>query len=268
LEPIKSLALYQNGVYMENATPAQRLQQLAQAMRPVQTRFPLIRIGSAHDGGYLVPDDLGGISACFSPGVEMNSSFELDLLQKTGIGSHLADYSVDGPPANFQPKSFIKKFLGPNNNPIHITLETWVKSQAEYQLEHDFLLQMDIEGGEYLTLLATPQEVLRRFRIIVLEIHYIECWAHPLFLNTVEAMFEKILADFYVVHNHPNNHGALLNLNGFMAPQFFEITLLRRDRSPALGYCREFPHPLDNACYQRREELVLPAQWYGAPPPV
>jgi hypothetical protein len=50
-------------------------------------------------------------------------------------------------------------------------LETWVKSQAEYQLEHDFLLQMDIEGGEYLTLLATPQEVLRRFRIIVLEIH-------------------------------------------------------------------------------------------------
>jgi hypothetical protein len=98
---------------------------------PVQTRFPLIRIGSAHDGGYLVPADLSDISACFSPGVEVNSSFELDLLQKTGIGSHLADYSVDGPPANFQPKFFIKKFLGPNNNPIHTTLETWVKSQAE-----------------------------------------------------------------------------------------------------------------------------------------
>ena len=82
MEPIKSLALYQNGVYVENATPVQRLQQLAHAMRPVQTRFPLIRIGSAHDGGYLIPNDLGGISACFSPGVEVNSSFELDLLQK------------------------------------------------------------------------------------------------------------------------------------------------------------------------------------------
>ena len=65
MEPIKSLALYQNGVYVENATPAQRLEQLAQALRPVQTRYPLIRIGSTHDGGYLVPDDLGGISACF-----------------------------------------------------------------------------------------------------------------------------------------------------------------------------------------------------------
>jgi len=175
LEPIKSLALYQNGVYVENTTPAQRLQQLAHALRPVQTRFPLIRIGSAHDGGYLVPHDLSDISACFSPGVEVNSSFELELLQKTGIGSHLADYSVDGPPANFKPKSFIKKFLGPNNNPNHTTLEAWVKSQLEYQWEQDFLLQMDIEGGEYLTLLATPQEVLQRFRIIVLEIHYVEC---------------------------------------------------------------------------------------------
>lgn len=263
MEPIKYLNLYQNGVYVENATPARRLQQLAHAMRPVTTRSPLIRIGSQHDGGYLVPDDLNGISVCFSPGVEVNSSFELDLLQKTGIGSHLADYSVDGPPANFKPKSFIKKFLGPNNNQVHTTLEAWVKSQVEYQLEQDFLLQMDIEGGEYLTLLATPQELLRRFRIIILEIHYVECWAHPLFFNTVEAMFEKVLEDFYVVHNHPNNHGALLNLNGFTVPQFFEVTLLRKDRSPALNYCLDFPHPLDSACYKSRGELVLPPQWYG-----
>ena len=267
MEPIKSLALYQNGVYVENATPAQRLQQLANALRPVQTLFPLIRIGSAHDGGYLVPDDLRDISACFSPGVEVNSSFELDLLQRAGIGSHLADYSVDGPPANFQPKSFTKKFLGPHDNPTHTTLQAWVAGQPEYRMDQDFLLQMDIEGGEYLTLVATPQSLLRRFRIIVLEIHDVECWAHPLFFNTVEAMFEKLLADFHVVHNHPNNHGALLDLNGFTAPQFFELTLLRKDRSPALDYCRHFPHPLDSACYTAREELVLPAPWYAAQRP-
>ena len=266
MEPTKSLALYQNGVYVENATPAQRLLQLARTLWPVKTNFPLIRIGSAHDGGYLVPDDFKEISACFSPGVEVNSSFELDLLQKTGIGSHLADYSVNGPPANFQPKSFVKKFLGPNNNDIYTTLEAWVKGQSEYLLDQDFLLQMDIEGGEYLTILATPQEVLKRFRIIVLEIHFVECWAHPLFFNTVEAMFEKVLSDFYVVHNHPNNHGALLNLNGFEAPQFFEITLLRKDRSDALGYCDVFPNPLDNPCYQKRAELALPRPWYATAP--
>ena len=263
LEDIRFLDLYQNGVYVEKATPVQRLQQLAHALHPVKTHFPLIRVGSPHDGGYLVPDDLKGISACFSPGVDVNSSFEVDLLLKTGIGSHLADYSVDGPPANFKPKSFIKKFLGPNNNAIHTTLDNWVKSQSEYQLDQDFLLQMDIEGGEYLTLLATPQEVIKRFRIIVLEIHAVECWAHPLFFSTVEAMFEKILTDFYPVHNHPNNHGAQLNLNGFATPQFFEITFLRKDRSAVTGYCGEFPHELDSACYKSRNELPLCGNWYS-----
>lgn len=263
MEPIKCLNLYQNGLYLEIATPLLRLKQLAYAMRPLITKFPLIRIGSDHDGGYLIPDDLSDISACFSPGVEVNSSFELDLLQKTGIGSHLADYSVDNPPANFKPKSFTKKFIGPNNNSTHTTLESWVKAQVEYQLEKDFLLQMDIEGGEYLAVLATPQELLLRFRILVLEIHNVECWAHPLFFTTVESMFEKILSDFHVVHIHPNNHGALLNLNGFTAPQFFEITLLRKDRSPALGYCQDFPNSLDSPCYQSRDELVLPEFWRG-----
>lgn len=264
LEPVKLISLYQNGIYVENVTSIQRLQQLAHAIHPVKTRFPLIRIGSQNDGGYLVPDDLNGISACFSPGVEINSSFELDLLQKTGIGSHLADYSIDKPPNNFKPKSFIRKFLGANNDSIHITLEKWVKSQAEYYVGQDFILQMDIEGGEYLTLLAAPPEILKRFRIIVQEIHFVESWAHPLFFNTVEAMFERLLTDFYVVHNHPNNHGALLDLNGFTAPQFFEITFLRKDRSQTFDYCLDFPHPLDNACYKYRDELVLPQQWYGS----
>lgn len=267
MEIVNCVALYQNGVYVENVTPIHRLHHLVDRMRPVKTRFPLIRIGCNHDGGYLVPDDLNDISACFSPGVEVNSSFEMDLLKKTGIQSHLADYSVDEPPENLKPKSFIKKFLGPNNNAIHITLEAWMKSQGEYQLGQDFLLQMDIEGDEYLTLLTTPQKVIQRFRIIVLEIHHVECWAHPKFFNIVEAMFEKILKDFYVVHNHPNNHGALLDLNGFVAPQYFEITLLRKDRSPALDYCRDFPHPLDSACYANRVELTLPHRWYGAPFP-
>ena len=36
----------------------------------------LIRIGSKNDGGYLVPDDLKNINACFSPGVDLNVNFD------------------------------------------------------------------------------------------------------------------------------------------------------------------------------------------------
>ena len=41
---------------------------------------------------------------------------------------------------------------------------------------------MDIEGGEYETILTTPAEILNRFRIMIIEIHDVESWSHPYFL--------------------------------------------------------------------------------------
>jgi len=64
-------------------------------IRPMTTNIPLIRVGSADDGGYLVPDDLEGIKICFSPGVAQQSDFELAMAQR-GITCFMADYSVDG----------------------------------------------------------------------------------------------------------------------------------------------------------------------------
>jgi hypothetical protein len=84
---------------------------LAHLIRPVATNIPLIRIGADEDGGYLIPDDLTGISACYSPGVDQIASFETALLEH-GIPSHLADLSVEGPPPGTAAASFIKKFIG------------------------------------------------------------------------------------------------------------------------------------------------------------
>ena len=43
---------------------------------PVKTEHELIRIGGSKDGGYLVPNDLSGIQACFSPGVSDLADFK------------------------------------------------------------------------------------------------------------------------------------------------------------------------------------------------
>ena len=48
-------------------------------MKPKASPFGLIRIGGNSDGAYLVPDDLQGISCCFSPGVSDRKSFEDEL---------------------------------------------------------------------------------------------------------------------------------------------------------------------------------------------
>jgi hypothetical protein len=50
-------------------TPRLELVALLERLYPVEGGHPLIRVGPDGDGGYLLPDDLSGIVACFSPGV-------------------------------------------------------------------------------------------------------------------------------------------------------------------------------------------------------
>ena len=254
--------LARRSVYIDRMVEPQHLFALAKKLRPQRTRFDLVRIGGADDGGYLLPDDFENIAACFSPGVAATATFEIDLLQKKGINSHLADYEVSKPPMNFKPSSFTKKYVGTVNDEMFMTMDKWVSDQKEFASGKDLILQMDIEGWEYPTMLDVSEEVLKRFRMIVIEVHDIESWGHPPFFRTVEAFFAKLLQHFYVVHNHPNNFCGVINMGGFEAPRVIELTFLRKDRSDTLGFCDEFPHPLDAPCAPSYKELPLPTDWY------
>jgi FkbM family methyltransferase len=259
---------FEQGIYIEYMTSFDRLSNLVNKLWPVKTKFPLIRIGSENDGGYLIPDDLDGIDACFSPGVDTNASFEQDLLTHKNINSHLADYSVDGPPLGFTPKSFSKKYLGALNDIIYMTLDKWVSEKTQLDHAKDLLLQMDIEGGEYTTILSASEETLKRFRIIVIEIHDVEAWGQSNFFSIVEVFFEKLLKNFHVVHCHPNNCCGTVNLRDFIAPRIFELTLLRKDRASDIGYCKTIPHDLDRPNLKEKMDLALPANWFFSKPAI
>ena len=237
----------------------EEIQKLIDSLRPVKTKFNLIRVGGNNDGGYLIPNDLMGITACFSPGVDVTASFEIDLC-KRGIGSHLADASVDAPPENFTPLSFTKKYLGGCNNDTHMTLASWMHEKRAFM--GDYILQMDIEGGEYTALLCAPPDVLQKFRIIAVEIHNVQTWFDSLAWPVVTTFFEKLLEDFYVVHNHPNNNCPFIEADGILMPTVFELTLMRKDRADPTGFCTEFPHPLDQPNVLDKPDRPLPEGWY------
>ena len=237
-----------------------QLKELIQTIRPVKTKFELIRIGGNNDGGYLIPDDLHSITTCFSPGVDVTASFEQDLLSM-GVRSHLADASVDGPPKDLKVASFTKKYLGGYDNKNVMTMKTWVDNYAP--ANGDLILQMDIEGAEYTTLLCTPSDILRRFRIIAVEIHNVQTWFTPFAWPVVTTFFEKLLEDFHVVHNHPNNNCVFVQVDDTVMPSVFELTLLRKDRSDALGYVDSFPHPLDMPNVLDKPDRPLPKEMYG-----
>lgn len=231
-----------------------------QMVRPVRTTVPLVRVGGEADGGYLVPDILSGVSMCFSPGVGPTSAFESALAAR-GIPSFMADASVEGP-AQWHPlMHFERKFLGDVNDAMTVRLEDWVSAHAP-GVGADLLLQMDIEGAEYPVLLDTPAATLRRFSTMIIEFHTLDAllvsYALPFYVQT----FRKLLADFHVVHIHPNNNVRLVTRGEFEIPPVTEFTFLRKDLAQVLGPAQVFPHPLDTPNTHLVPDIVLPECWW------
>lgn len=252
-------ALLNGGLHVSSTTQEGHLADFFASIKPVATNHPLVRIGGAADGGYLVPDDLAGIGACFSPGVADSSNFELDMASR-GIPCFMADFSVDGPAAEHPLFRFDKKFLGPVDAGVHMRLATWVEKYVPGN--SDLLLQMDIEGAEYGVIMDTPIEVLRRFRILAIEFHRLHALCDKFGFDLINLSFLKLLQDFEVVHLHPNNCAEPVHLGPYAIPPVLEITLLRRDRISRRSPASMFPHPLDCSSYATRGDYVLPECWF------
>lgn len=249
-----------NGTWSRKILRADILR-LLKLLAPHRTDLPLIRLGDFGDGGYLVPDDLQGIAALFSPGVAQVASFEMDVA-KRGIPIYLADASVEAPPVEIPGSEFLRCHLGPITRERSITLGDWVAEYAPAdETDGDLMLQMDIEGHEYAVLAATPDEVLKRFRIITIEMHRAPSFENPGFYDRVVGVLHRLHRHFLPVHVHPNNCCGLPDVCGVAMPRVFEVTYLRRDRVSNPRPERDLPHLLDRPNVAGRPDLALPDEW-------
>lgn len=222
---------------------------------PSKTNFDLIRIGSDLDGGYLIPDDLIGIKYCFSPGVSNNSDFEIDLNKRYGINSYLADFSVNAPPADFPFLIFKKKFISSSNDEKNLTLDKWLK---EFETDNEMILQMDIEGSEYDVLIETEIDVLKKFRILIIEFHNFHYLYTEYGFKMINSIFKKLSKAFHIVHIHPNNCTDSIKNNSIEIPPVIEYTFHRIDRVKSASKNINFPHPLDH-----NKDFILPKCFYS-----
>lgn len=230
------------------------LKPLLPGLRPVETNRSLIRFGPDGDGGYLIPDDLGGIRACFSPGVSSISGFELQCAD-LGIDVYMADASVESPAGKHPRFHFRKSFIGEQTQGEFITMNDWMQDSVG-ELVGDMILQMDIEGWEFKALNAISYENLNRFRIIILEVHGLDY-----LLNYKIRMFRKLLKNHTCVHIHPNNCSEPTQIGSISMPRMAEFTFLRNDRITSRKSRSDFPHPLDRDNTSNKS-IVLPEYWY------
>ncbi len=248
------------GTYKTRLTKKEEIAALIKRLHPIASSTALIRLGPTGDGGYLVPDDLSGIPACFSPGVNTISGFEKDCAN-LGMQVFLADHSVDGPALSHEKFRFTKKYVGATTSDQVMTMDDWVDASLP-QGNSDLLLQMDIEGCEYETILCMSSKLMQRWRVMIVEFHDIEIlWSKP-FYRLASKAFEKILQTHTCVHIHPNNYAGSLNKQGLMIPSVMEFTFLRNDRVTNASFAQCFPHPLDQHNDFDNPHLVLPRCWF------
>lgn len=125
------------------------------------------------------------------------------------------------------------------------------------------ILQMDIEGAEYEVIPNVSSALLRQFRILAIEFHYVQRLFDPFVFPLMAHSFEKLLQDFYVVHIHPNNGSPSVKHGDLDIPHLLEFTFLNKRRVKQVRPCVTFPHPkdVDNSS---RGSLPLPQCWYAS----
>lgn len=245
------------GVWIGGSTPTADLAELIVDLRPAASRRQLQRFGPAGDGGYLMPDDLDGVSACISPGVSTEAGFDLEIAGR-GIDVYLADASVSKPPIEHERFHFTRKFLDSYNSEDSITIDEYCST---VEVTGDLILQMDIEGAEYRVLTSASDDLLRRFRMMVIEFHDLQYLFSPVAFREMSSTFRKLRRTHEIVHIHPNNASTCVRLGEIEIPSLLEFTFYRKDRSSFEQTALQFPHSLDADNVPGRPRLVLPKFW-------
>lgn len=174
-----------------------------------------IRIGSNHDGGYIICNDIKNYDIIVSGGAGNNISFENHLTKLyPNIECHLFDHSVN-PKIQNNSIIFHKLKLDKNN----------IKFFDIIRSNHNIFLKLDIEGGEYELLSILNDSDFERIKQIVIEIH------NP-FTDTKIKLVKKLLDHHTLIHLHANNCCPTVLYENVSMPKVIELSLLRTKDLP------------------------------------
>lgn len=230
---------------MKEKSLSHEVREVLLRFKPNRSPVELERVGAAHDGGYLVPKDLSGVKALFSPGVGDKVDFDLELASR-GISVYLADKSVDLDVSGLSRVHFLKKHLGSIDSSDTITLGSWMK-QSGYEpgSPHSFILQMDIEGAEWEVGRNLDPRELERFKVILVEVHELQRVFTKAGLGEVLSWIERLTSGHKIVNTHVNNGDLPVRHRGIAVPPLVELVFLRDDYFSAIEDELEIPHPLE-----------------------
>ncbi len=235
------------------------LLELIDAIRPWKMSGDTkVRIGSAGDGGYVMPSSARRTNTVLSIGIGDETSFD-DELAAQGARVLQFDHTIAAPPTSPPGCEFHRLGWGLRDEHPMITLPSMLKMIDWSDARHP-ILKFDVEGAEWDGLAMTPSSDLVRFETLAGEFHDFERLLERDFFERVKSVFAKLNETHRVVHLHPNNAGRLVLLEGVPMPRLLELTWARIDAFPLDGRSDEpIPGPLDSPNLPDLPDLQLRA---------
>lgn len=231
----------------------------------------LIRIGSKHDGGYLLPEKmLQNFDTVLSLGANNDINFELELNTLGDYTFFIVDKSASTfghfksavkcmlhfnliPSVQYVKAIFQQSLLRYLDNKFHFIYEFCGNLEGHISLTNiidneigssgRLLLSCDIEGHEYRIL----NEIIAfqdRLEVVVIEFH--DCDTH---MKEITRFIQNF--DLNICHIHANNCGSITKLG---VPTTLEITFGRASEN-MLNY--QLPRDQDMPCDPKRVEIQI-----------
>ena len=244
--------------------------QLLDELRPVDIAdAEKQRFGPEKDGGYVM---IAGqdYDALYSYGIGRDMEFESHFVKENPIPVYLYDHTISGlPEENFlvrlftgnkpRPSSLITwkpEGIGPRRTANLNSLQGHVTENGDAEKEN-LLLKMDVEGAEWPSLLETPNDVLGRFKQVVIELHGLGEKTGDAYENQVKVL-RKLNKTFHLVHVHGNNYSNLRVVGNYKVPHVLEAAYVRKSDFVAVPSTTHYPMPqLDFPNADYRKDIIL-----------
>jgi len=175
---------------------------LAELQPVVLKNCTLKRFGSANDGGYLMCENLiEPLDTGYSYGVGTNDDWGCEVSRRYHVPVHEYDCfdparpTCDGGSFVFH-NECVGDRTGYRDSRLFDTLQNQISKNGD--TGRRLIVKMDIEGGEWESLLAAPDELLASIPQLAMEMHGFD---DPKILEVLR----KLNRDFYLVNLHFNN---------------------------------------------------------------
>lgn len=226
------------------AESGDKLHEMLAFIRPKRVvGFEKIRLGSSHDGGYVMLDDFANVGRAYSLGISGEVSWDLEMA-KRGIPVSQFDYSIERTPIKNPHFTFFKKK---------------VDNFADLQVANEpkQILKIDIEGSEWDFFSRASTVELKPFSQIVAEFHDFDQFYEPVWRKKALRTLQTLAETHQLIHIHGNNWGPSFNTGKFQIPIALELSYASKSFYTFEETRELFPGPLDFPNFRFKPDISV-----------